>query len=64
MIELIEKQIKLLYGSTETFCTEFVYSYKGFATRKRNVANTIKRLNKFLKPLNLRVVLESTEREP
>lgn len=51
----IEQKIKELYKTKQLFCSKLGYKYKDFASKLRTVENRINWLNKFLKPLDLKV---------
>lgn len=61
MLKIINQKIKQLYGSKAAFCAKFNYKYKDFASKLRTVNNRIEWLNKFLKPLNLKIVIVERE---
>lgn len=58
---IITKQIKKLYGSKASFCSENGHKYKDFASKVRTVNNRINWLNKFLEPLNLEIKILEKE---
>ena len=58
MKKQIEKQIKELYGTKLAFCKSEGYRYKDFASKMRTVETKVNWLNKFLKPLNLKIEIK------
>lgn len=54
-MKLINEKIKELYKTKALFCSKFGYKYKNFASKLRTVQNSIDFLNKFLKPLKLKI---------
>ena len=58
MEKQIEKQIKELYGTKLSFCKREGYRYKDFASKMRTVETKVNWLNKFLKPLNLKIEIK------
>lgn len=60
----INNKIKELFKTKRLFCSKFGYKYKDFASKLRTAQNRIDWLNKFLKPLNLKVeIVEVSESE-
>jgi hypothetical protein len=61
---MINKRIKELFGTKQKFCYKFGYGYKDFAKKLRTVKNKICWLNKFLRPLNLKIeIVDVTDNE-
>ena len=59
----INEKIKELFKTKQFFCSKFGYKYKDFASKLRTVKNRINWLNKFLKPLNLKVEIVELDNE-
>ena len=56
MKDIIENRIKLLFKTKELFCESQGYTFKNFSTLKlKGVEKRIAWVNKFLKPLNLKI---------
>jgi len=51
----IKKNIKALFGTDKAFCLKFGYRASDFPSRKKSIQNQINKLDKFLKPLGLKI---------
>jgi len=56
-MKIIIEKIKKLYKTKASFCEEEGYKYKDFASKLRTVQNRINWLNRFLKPLKLKIII-------
>lgn len=55
MKKIIDNKIKEQYGSQAAFCRKIAIKPQNFNKKFEVVNNSIKRVNKFLNPLNLEV---------
>ena len=62
ILQRINQKIKEIYGSKASFCTKNEHKYKDFASKLRTFQNRIDWINKFIKPLDLKIYLDDEDR--
>jgi hypothetical protein len=61
MKELINSRIKKYFGTQIKFCDYQKYHFRGHVRKLERIENSIKKLNKFMNPLKLKVEVLDTD---